>query len=302
MNASLVSVPFHGHALFLVEQNNEPYTPMKPIVEGMGLDWKSQYQKLVSNNERTCMVMITIQVPGDTQSRETLCMPLRKLPGWLMTIHPSRVKPEIREKVIAYQNECDDVLWKYWNTGAVVNPRVQEHELKEVVRQALAEYAEARPAVDKELEKDRFRLEMMKFQADKAMKLKEMAFELQNRALMDRRFVRRVLEHSVSLLTGEIVAPKVSIDIASWLKSRGISPADGNAATFGKLVARVFRERYRKEPGKRPIFLNGREILANYYEEPDDLPIFEEALIRFRRFRYGKNLFPLFGGMEPPGR
>ncbi|WP_053764603.1 phage antirepressor N-terminal domain-containing protein [Leptospirillum ferriphilum] len=121
MNASssaLVPVPFHGNTLFLVERNNEPYTPMKPIVEGMGLAWHGQFQKLQRNSDRwTCIPITGIQVPGDTQGRETLCMPLRKLPGWLMTIQPSRVKPEIREKILLYQNECDDVLWEYWTKG-----------------------------------------------------------------------------------------------------------------------------------------------------------------------------------------
>ncbi|WP_053764686.1 phage antirepressor N-terminal domain-containing protein [Leptospirillum ferriphilum] len=124
-NDVLVPVPFHGNILFLVEQNNEPYTPMKPIVEGMGLDWASQFTKLKSDPKRWgSIVMTTIQVPGDTQGRETLCMPLRKLPGWLMTIQPSRVKPEIREKILQYQNECDDVLWEYWTRGRAENPRV----------------------------------------------------------------------------------------------------------------------------------------------------------------------------------
>ena len=98
MKTSPVPVPFHGTTLFLVGQNDEPYTPMKPIVEGMGLDWRSQQRKLTSIKGRWGMVIMTIpsqsgeqetlcipitgiQIPGDTQGRETLCMPLRKLPG-----------------------------------------------------------------------------------------------------------------------------------------------------------------------------------------------------------------------------
>lgn len=78
-------------------------------------------------------------IPSEGGAQETLCMPLRKLPGWLMTIHPTRVKPEIREKIIQYQNECDDVLWKYWTEGHVTNPLVetlspaQQHELQVIV-------------------------------------------------------------------------------------------------------------------------------------------------------------------------
>lgn len=33
-----INVPFHGTNLFLVSINNEPYVPMKPVVEGMGMN------------------------------------------------------------------------------------------------------------------------------------------------------------------------------------------------------------------------------------------------------------------------
>ena len=123
MNTSLVPVPFHGATLFLIEQNNEPYTPMKPIVEGMGLTWHGQFEKLNRNQERWG-IRVT-RIPSESGEQETLCIPLRKLPGWLMTIHPSRVKPELREKILRYQNECDDVLWEYWTKGRAANPRVE---------------------------------------------------------------------------------------------------------------------------------------------------------------------------------
>ena len=32
-----------------------------------------------------------------------------------MTISPNKVKPELRETVMAYQAECDDVLWQHWS-------------------------------------------------------------------------------------------------------------------------------------------------------------------------------------------
>lgn len=121
MNTSLVHVPFYGTILFLVNVNGEPYTPMKPIVEGMGLAWNGQFEKLNRNQERWG-IRVT-RIPSESGEQETLCMPLRKLPGWLMTIHPTRVKPEIREKILRYQNECDDVLWEYWTKGIAVNPR-----------------------------------------------------------------------------------------------------------------------------------------------------------------------------------
>ena len=117
-----ITVPFHSAELYLVEHNGQPYTPMKPIVEGMGLDWKSQFAK-IKDKFNSSMVEITIQVVGDLQSRPYLCLPVRKLAAWLYSISPNKVKPEIRDSVIMYQNECDDVLWDYWTKGQAVNPR-----------------------------------------------------------------------------------------------------------------------------------------------------------------------------------
>lgn len=41
-----INVPFHSADLVIIEFNNQPFTAMRPIVEGMGLTWQSQYEKL----------------------------------------------------------------------------------------------------------------------------------------------------------------------------------------------------------------------------------------------------------------
>ncbi|MDF3864201.1 phage antirepressor N-terminal domain-containing protein [Pseudomonas denitrificans (nom. rej.)] len=112
-------VPFRQASLLLVDHGGVPFVPMKPVVEGMGLDWKSQHVKLNQGRFAATMVEITM-VAADGKKREMSCLPLRKLAGWLVSIHPSKVRSELRDGVIAYQNECDDVLWKYWNNGIAV--------------------------------------------------------------------------------------------------------------------------------------------------------------------------------------
>jgi hypothetical protein len=108
----LLEVAFHGNTLLVTEHEQQPFVPMKPVIEGMGMDWKSQHTKISANKDRWGMVIITIPSKGGEQRAS--CLPLRKLPGWLMSIHSNKVKPEIRDKVIAFQNECDDVLWERW--------------------------------------------------------------------------------------------------------------------------------------------------------------------------------------------
>jgi prophage antirepressor-like protein/phage anti-repressor protein len=111
----LLPVSFRKTTLFLVNHRDEPFVPMKPVVEGMGLAWQAQHRKLTEDKERFCIIEMVMQMPGDDQRRAVTCLPLRKIMGWLMTISPNKVKPELKETIIAYQNECDEVLWQHWN-------------------------------------------------------------------------------------------------------------------------------------------------------------------------------------------
>lgn len=95
-----INVPFYGNSLFVVEHNGEAYTPMKPIVEGMGLDWKSQHKKI---SQRFAKGMVEITIPSAGGMQSMICLALRKLAAWLNSISPNKVRPEIRDNVIRYQ-------------------------------------------------------------------------------------------------------------------------------------------------------------------------------------------------------
>ncbi|PHM22247.1 phage antirepressor N-terminal domain-containing protein [Xenorhabdus ehlersii] len=112
-----INVPFHGTDLYVVNYNGEPYVPMKPIVDGMGLAWQSQLEKIKQRFKSTVTEIVIVAADG--KKREMICIALRKLAGWLATISPNKVKASIRDKVIRYQDECDDVLYEYWTTGEV---------------------------------------------------------------------------------------------------------------------------------------------------------------------------------------
>ncbi|MDV7209894.1 phage antirepressor N-terminal domain-containing protein [Azotobacter beijerinckii] len=125
--SALMTVPFHGANLMLVEHEGQPYVPMKPVVEGIGLDWGGQAKRLTANNARWGISVMEIPSAGGMQ--QAVCLPLRKLAGWLSTVQASRVKSDgVRAKIVEYQNECDDALWQYWNDGHAENPRAVARE------------------------------------------------------------------------------------------------------------------------------------------------------------------------------
>jgi hypothetical protein len=105
VNTQLMAVPFHGDNVLLVGRDNEPYVAMKFIVTSLGLAWSPQRTKLSEKFVPTVTEIVTVAEDGSL--RDMTCLPLRKLPAWLYSINPKKVAPELRERVIRYQEECD---------------------------------------------------------------------------------------------------------------------------------------------------------------------------------------------------
>ena len=116
MQNQLMPVPFYEDTIVLVGKDNEPLVAMKPIVQNMGLVWAAQYVKISEKFGSTVSEIETVAEDG--KLRPMTCLPLRKLPAWLYSISPNKVKPELREKIIRYQEECDEALWDYWTKGS----------------------------------------------------------------------------------------------------------------------------------------------------------------------------------------
>lgn len=119
---TLVSIPFHGKPLVTFQQNGEPYAAMKPIVEGMGLAWQGQLERIKRSPILASTISVTLTVAEDGKQREMVALPLKMLNGWLFGIDVDRVKPELRETILAYQRECYDVLYRYWHEGKAERP------------------------------------------------------------------------------------------------------------------------------------------------------------------------------------
>ena len=110
MNTSIIAVPFHNQTLSAALVNGIPHVALKPICENIGLDWSAQVQKIKRHAVlKSSMVMITT-VAEDGKLREMLMLPVKYLNGWLFGVDSNRVKPEIKNRVIEYQEECFDVL------------------------------------------------------------------------------------------------------------------------------------------------------------------------------------------------
>ena len=143
----ITTVDFHGQAIIAVTIDGKPYVPMKPICDNIGLDWKSQHARINRHNVmKTCMVMITMQIPGDDQNREVACLPLGMLNGWLFGVDVNRVKAALRDKLMDYQRECFDVLFQHFMPrmeAAMQAPAIDHTYISPAQKQTLKELVSA---------------------------------------------------------------------------------------------------------------------------------------------------------------
>lgn len=115
-------VPFNGHQIITAMAAGVAYVAMKPIVENLGMSWSTQQTKLMKQLQKFNCVHMNM-VAADGKLRKLLCLPLKKLNGWLFSINHEKVRADIRDKLIQYQEECFTVLHDYWTKGKAENAR-----------------------------------------------------------------------------------------------------------------------------------------------------------------------------------
>ncbi|EAY1063547.1 phage antirepressor Ant [Salmonella enterica] len=115
-------VPFNGQQIITAMATGVAYVAMKPIVENLGMSWGTQQQKLMKQLDKFNCIHMNM-VAADGKLRKLLCLPLKKLNGWLFSINPEKVRADIRDKLIQYQEECFTVLHDYWTKGKAENAR-----------------------------------------------------------------------------------------------------------------------------------------------------------------------------------
>nr|WP_284675877.1 phage antirepressor N-terminal domain-containing protein [Neisseria subflava] len=74
------------------------------------MQWEAQFKRIKRNDILNSAISMMEMVAQDGKKRQTLCLPLEYLNGWLFGVDARRVKPQIRERLLQYQRECFQVL------------------------------------------------------------------------------------------------------------------------------------------------------------------------------------------------
>ncbi len=123
---TLATVDFHGATLpVFTGPNGERLTAMKPICEAIGLQWEAQLKR-ITRHPVLSKGMSIMDIPTSGGIQKAICLNIDLLNGWLFGVEASRVRAEVRDRLVQYQAECFDALAAYWQQGEAVNPRTTE--------------------------------------------------------------------------------------------------------------------------------------------------------------------------------
>lgn len=102
----------------IVATSDELLIPIKPICEALGVDYKAQFDKIKEDEDLSSTMVLNTIVASDGKNREMSCLPLEFIFGWLFTINPRNVKPEVQGAVRAYRMECYRALYRHFTVSA----------------------------------------------------------------------------------------------------------------------------------------------------------------------------------------
>lgn len=124
----------NGVEIYAIEKEDGTIlVPIRPICTALGIDDKTQRDKINEDEDLSSTGGIIPSVGADGKEREMFCLPKRYIYGWLFTISPSKVAPEARETVRRYRRQCYDALSDYFDGKSR-----RQQDLLDAERQAIA--------------------------------------------------------------------------------------------------------------------------------------------------------------------
>lgn len=142
-------------SLQVVADDREQLVAVKPVCEILGVDAKSQREKIDEHPLFSSVRVLSPSTGADGKTYEMVCLPLRYFPSWLFSINPNNVKEDIRENLLEYQKKCNDILYDYFFSRAEFAQKKEKvvAKAKELFDEKTETFKEARDEM-KEAEKN----------------------------------------------------------------------------------------------------------------------------------------------------
>jgi hypothetical protein len=235
--------------------DGEPLVVFRPAVEAIGLDYSTQLRKLRDRSWANRRDIPTVAEDGKT--RQMAAVDVQTFLMWLATVNENKVADEVRETLVAYQQETTTAVNAYWTQGGVINPRATEDQLDSLINRA-KQQAEI--------------LSILSGIVDPAW------LETKGRMVAARALGEEP----------ELDPLDVPLYVPDFLKGKGLkrSQIESVQSWFGRRAAALYEAEHGEKPGKRQSDLPNGSVRETYAWTARHLPVFEETWSKFYAAQY----------------
>lgn len=255
----VVKLDLSAGSIDTVMVDGEPHVVFRPAVEAIGLAYSAQLRKL---RDRSWANRVDIDtVAEDGRTRSMVAVDVRTFLMWLATVNETKVADEVRETLIAYQQETTTAVNAYWTQGGAINPRASEEQLDSLISRA-------------------------KQQAEVLSILKPLV-------------APEWLETKARLVAARALGEEPEVDpldiplyVPDFLKDKGLSrkQVESVQSWFGRRAAALYEAEHGEKPGKRQSDLPNGSVRETYAWTQRHLPVFEETWGRYYADQYPTQL------------
>ncbi|MFE7233986.1 phage antirepressor N-terminal domain-containing protein [Streptomyces sp. NPDC057596] len=261
-STEVVKLDLSAGSIDTVMVDSEPHVVFRPAVEAIGLDYSTQLRKL---RDRSWASRRDIPTTGaDGKTYRMAAVDVRTFLMWLATVNENKVADEVRETLIAYQQETTTAVNAYWTEGGVINERATDEQL-DVLQQ--------------QIEERRIR---------RALGLVQLIAAMDD--TVDPKWKRSRQLHHYAEAAGEIaeIAPEDrALLVDTYLKDCGLSKDERRSvrSSFGRRVSLAYEMQHGEKPKDSVGLVDGRERTVKSYTEADR-PMFDKVWGEFYADRY----------------
>lgn len=130
MSTSLLTqVTFYDDVLDAYRDGEDVWVSVRRVSEAIGVSVQGQHERL--KTVEWAVIKQCLMTGPDGKNYEVSAISLDSLPMWLANIHASKVKPEVRPKLVRYQKECAKVLRDHFfgrTSYVAYDPRIERLE------------------------------------------------------------------------------------------------------------------------------------------------------------------------------
>jgi len=289
----LIVMDFHGDKVegvrIKVAEETRDYFGLKRICENLGITYDRQRAKLSQIQEifgKDAVVQVKAPAPDGKTYYQT-ALERRAMYYFLANLSPSKVKPEVKEKLKLYIRELFDAWDKYIQSGQA------SQEVREFLGIATegAKVSQELIEANKELAEAKKELLISVAQRLRVKTLMEIKQELEGykeRHENVEEWVEDSLKQIHQQLAGKQVAIKVRITVKEFLVSEGFRKlTNGELAMFGRFARAEFEKKYGRPPTKAVERIRGgtKEVTVYYYNAEKDYDVLKRALQRWIEWR-----------------